>query len=358
MRLLRVILHVIFSISSFPFSVQAVEKSPLKPPTIAVLNFSATKTSNAMANASNVVQDELTNSQKFLVTDRKAMDQILKEQAFQKSGCTTQECAVEIGKILNCKFMVVGEINVLGGEFQLSVRVIDVETTQVSFSKIEWVDSEKDLRFAAVRLVESIATKVGLKPIDHERVAPDYAKDLEKVSQEKIELEHVRKLPLDPSPQPSPIRGEGEQNRSKAFSDAALKKMAQREQYLRENSKSPVIAGILGLVFTGAGKLYIGKHVWKEGDKFTASDPVFATELMLTTIGMDILCFYAIQNPNLLGEVVIIPLMWSFAAHLLAPFHAITEAGMWNEWLKQDTESGLHFKFDASMPSLVYSIKF
>ena len=38
---------------------------------------------------------------------------VLAEQKFQSSGCTEQECAVEMGKLLNVKKMLVGSLSKL-----------------------------------------------------------------------------------------------------------------------------------------------------------------------------------------------------------------------------------------------------
>jgi hypothetical protein len=41
------------------------------------------------------------------------MEKILAESSFQQTGCTSSECAVQIGKILNVKHMIVGSLSKL-----------------------------------------------------------------------------------------------------------------------------------------------------------------------------------------------------------------------------------------------------
>jgi len=68
------------------------------------------------------------------------MDKILKEQKFQKSGCTDSECAVEIGQLLNTDFIVIGSVSKFGSMYSLDARLIDVAKGKglisAEFSKI------------------------------------------------------------------------------------------------------------------------------------------------------------------------------------------------------------------------------
>lgn len=44
----------------------------------------------------NRFRDELVTTDKYKVIERGKMDEILQEQAFQQTGCTSDECAVEV----------------------------------------------------------------------------------------------------------------------------------------------------------------------------------------------------------------------------------------------------------------------
>ena len=52
---------------------------------------------------------ELLSSGKFTLVERERMDAILKEQGFQTTGCSSNECVVQIGHILNVQNMVAGQ---------------------------------------------------------------------------------------------------------------------------------------------------------------------------------------------------------------------------------------------------------
>jgi TolB-like protein len=70
----------------------------------------------------------LFDTQKFTVVEREKMNEILKEQGFQMSGCTSNECAVEAGKLLGVKYIIAGDVGKIGKLYTISLRLIDVET--------------------------------------------------------------------------------------------------------------------------------------------------------------------------------------------------------------------------------------
>jgi len=131
-------------------------------PAIAVMDFTAVNTPGPVAIAvGNIVRDGLIKSGRFVIIERSATADILSEQAFQKSGCTTVECAVEIGKLLNCKFMVVGDVTQLGGTYQVSVRVVEVETAKTPVSDVQHAESQRGLLDIASKLAEDMAQLIG-----------------------------------------------------------------------------------------------------------------------------------------------------------------------------------------------------
>jgi TolB-like protein len=86
---------------------------------------------SASAIISDRLRNELFNTGLFTVIERGQMQEILKEQGFQQSGCTSDQCAIEVGQILNVKYIVVGSVGLLGRIYTLSTRVIDVASGKV-----------------------------------------------------------------------------------------------------------------------------------------------------------------------------------------------------------------------------------
>jgi formylglycine-generating enzyme required for sulfatase activity len=80
------------------------------------------------------VRYEFSKQKDFDLVAREKMEQLAKEKAFQLSGCTDISCAVQIGKALNVKKMVVGSVGKLGQKYLVFLRVVDVEKENVECS--------------------------------------------------------------------------------------------------------------------------------------------------------------------------------------------------------------------------------
>lgn len=129
MRFMRMFLGGILlgaSISAFPSAAFAAET---ELPAVAVMDFGA---NNAPATEAAVMSDFVRSAAiragKWRVVDKKNMQAILAEQAFQQTGCTSSECAVKMGKLLNVQKMVVGEYVIMAGVRYLTAHVVSVET--------------------------------------------------------------------------------------------------------------------------------------------------------------------------------------------------------------------------------------
>ncbi len=113
---------------------------------IAVMDFKADGVSKGTARkVSELIRGNMINTGKFIVTERAQMNQILKEQGFQRSGCTDVTCAVKIGKILSARKILVGTVMKMGGAIVITGRIVDVESGTGEFSEDEEVESEKKL---------------------------------------------------------------------------------------------------------------------------------------------------------------------------------------------------------------------
>ncbi|MEE9463946.1 MAG: CsgG/HfaB family protein [Candidatus Neomarinimicrobiota bacterium] len=80
---------------------------------------------------SNRLRNELFRLGTFKVVDRGLMQDILIEQNLQQTGCTSNECLVELGKLLGVQRMIGGSISKIENMFSVSTRVVDVETGEV-----------------------------------------------------------------------------------------------------------------------------------------------------------------------------------------------------------------------------------
>jgi len=129
--------------------------------TMAVSNFEAQNVSAGDAAViSDMLRNQLVKQGAFNIVEKTNMEKVLAEQAFQQTGCTTSECAVKLGKLLNVKYLVVGSFGKVMESHMISMRVVDVETARIIYSD----ESEgKDLagvregiRQMAERLTEAV----------------------------------------------------------------------------------------------------------------------------------------------------------------------------------------------------------
>ena len=100
--------------------------------TVAVMDFEARGISQLeVAALSDRLRNELFHLEVFQVVERGMMETILIEQDFQLTGCTSDECLVEVGQLLGAQMMVGGSISKVGDMYTASARMVDVETGQV-----------------------------------------------------------------------------------------------------------------------------------------------------------------------------------------------------------------------------------
>ncbi|PIU18334.1 MAG: hypothetical protein COT16_02485, partial [Elusimicrobia bacterium CG08_land_8_20_14_0_20_44_26] len=95
----------------------------------------------------------------FSVVDRNNMDKILAEQGFQQTGCTTENCAVQMGKLLNVHYIAIGSCGKLLSRFILTVNVVDVESGTIIFSANEDCYAEQEIEKMTIRIAEKIKNR-------------------------------------------------------------------------------------------------------------------------------------------------------------------------------------------------------
>lgn len=124
---------------------------------VAVAEFTGKNVSQADASiVTDFVRTELIKTGLFNVMDRNNMDTVLAEQKFQNSGCTEQECAAEMGKLLNVKQMLVGSLSKLVDTYYITLNVTDVETGKIVASYESEAYSSRELKEACRKLVKNI----------------------------------------------------------------------------------------------------------------------------------------------------------------------------------------------------------
>ncbi|MEW6556283.1 MAG: PorV/PorQ family protein [Elusimicrobiota bacterium] len=140
---------------------EIITKPVIEKPTvqinIAVADFTGNNVSQADATiVAGFLRTELVKIGYYNVIEKANMDKILAEAAFQQTGCTTSECAVQIGKLLNVREMVVGSLSKLMDTYFITVNLVEVETGKILKSEDIKAQTAADLRAACKELAERI----------------------------------------------------------------------------------------------------------------------------------------------------------------------------------------------------------
>jgi len=114
----------------WPWSAFAQETAAREP--VAIMAFDAVGASAAeVSAATDRLQDLLLRTNRFQLVDRDRIDAVLKEQAFQQTGCTSTECAVQVGKVLGVRKLITGKVTKLDEtHWVVSAALIDVESAE------------------------------------------------------------------------------------------------------------------------------------------------------------------------------------------------------------------------------------
>ncbi len=102
-----------------------------QPPKVAIAVLELDPTGISPADAqflSDRLRTELFETGAFTVVEREKMNELLDEQGFQSSGCTTVDCAVQIGRLLNVQQIAAGSIGKIDDLFSISIRLIDIQS--------------------------------------------------------------------------------------------------------------------------------------------------------------------------------------------------------------------------------------
>ena len=130
---------------------------------IAVLDLQGEGVSKSAAKTlTDRLRSKLVNTGAFHVLEREQMDEILGEQGFQQSGCVSDECLVEIGRLVGVEQMVGGSIGKIGQTYTLDLRTIDVQTGRILKTVSEDYRGDAD---GLLGVLESASQKIAGKQI-------------------------------------------------------------------------------------------------------------------------------------------------------------------------------------------------
>lgn len=146
---------------------------------------------------SNMLITDLKNNihpRKIAFLERSQLNKILEEQGLQKSKDFDNETAVNFGKLAGVNFVIVGNVYVMEGQCNINARLVDVETSEIIYSKesngeiSKWMELKTAL---AEELSESLSQPIKLASQYsnevNEGTLDQYSKVIEKMDNGNIE---------------------------------------------------------------------------------------------------------------------------------------------------------------------------
>ena len=123
------------NITTFIFFISILIGQNTKP-TVAILDFEGQGVdASEVKTLSERMRTEIGNTNAVRLIERKAVEKIMMEQGLQQSGCTTDECAAEVGQLLGVQFMISGSIGKMGKSYTIDCKMFSVETGETVRTK-------------------------------------------------------------------------------------------------------------------------------------------------------------------------------------------------------------------------------
>ena len=132
-------------------------------PTAAVLDFDGSGITTQEAGVlTQRLGSELVQTNALIMVERNQMSEIMDEQGFQQSGCTSAECAAEIGALLGVQKMITGSFGKIGNSYTIEARMFTVESGQTEKTVSKTYKGEVDGLLTEIQIVAW--ELVGLQP--------------------------------------------------------------------------------------------------------------------------------------------------------------------------------------------------
>ena len=160
--------------------------------TVAILDFEGRGISQMEAQTlTDRLMSEMVNTNAVIMVERNQMEEIMQEQGFQQSGCTTSECAAEVGALLGVQNMVSGSFGKLGNSYTIDAKLFSVSTGGTIRSVSKTYKGEVD---GLLTIIEIVAWElVGLTP-PADKVAKVAAADPSQTAEVKKERKPMGRM--------------------------------------------------------------------------------------------------------------------------------------------------------------------
>ena len=148
------------------------------PPTVAILDYEVEAADNKALGQqmADILTARLSVEDAFELVERAKLGKILEEQKLKLAGLADQDQAVEVGKLLGAKLMIMGKTFMMDKQLMIVTKVVGVETARVK-GTIRTVEPSKPMSEAIMLLADDIAKLIrkkaeGLLPPDAKLADP------------------------------------------------------------------------------------------------------------------------------------------------------------------------------------------
>jgi TolB-like protein len=156
-------LNILLPILCVSFILAQVDDGSQAKPTAAVLDFDGSGITTQEAQVlTQRLGSELVQTNALIMVERNQMSEIMDEQGFQQAGCTSAECAAEIGALLGVQKMITGSFGKIGNSYTIEARMFTVESGQTEKTVSKTYKGEVDGLLAEIQIVAW--ELVGLQP--------------------------------------------------------------------------------------------------------------------------------------------------------------------------------------------------
>lgn len=116
------------------------------------------------------------NPSKCELIERTQVDNIIKEQNFQLTNLTAQDIA-KIGKIGNINYLVMGDVNVINGVYNVDIRVVSCETGKIIASTGDELEGGMSFRSLIKNLANTLSQSLDSKLGETIRIQEEQVKN-------------------------------------------------------------------------------------------------------------------------------------------------------------------------------------
>ena len=97
----------------------------------------------------------MTDKDQYTVVEQAQIEKIFEQFDLQSTGCVSDSCAIEFGKMLQADRIVLGTLGLVGSTYSVAARVIDVETSTTIST------ADQQFRGAIDDVINSVIPQVG-----------------------------------------------------------------------------------------------------------------------------------------------------------------------------------------------------